>query len=243
MQKSVRVMSWKLNNKSMILGFSTGCLYKTHERVSKETFDVFRKIGCNAIEVTCKDKEAIKKLIKEISPSDLLGFSYVSLHAPNVCDIETLNLLQEAQKIFNFETIVLHPEEVENWDIFRKFNLPFTIENMDWRKEIGKSVESMEDIFSKLDVHMVLDINHCFTVDRSMQLAQNMFEKFHARISELHLSGFENFHEPLFRTKQMEIINAIPGKNIPIIIESGCETVEDVKAEFAFIKSFLEKKK
>ena len=166
----------------MLLGFSTGCLYKTHERVSRETFDVFREIGCNAIEVTCKDNASIEKLIKEISLSDLSGFSYISLHAPNVCDVDALNLLQEAQEIFNFETIVFHPEEVEDWDMLHKFNLPLAIENMDWRKEIGKSVESMEDIFSKLNARMVLDINHCFTIDHSMLLAQNMFEKFDAKI-------------------------------------------------------------
>lgn len=225
----------------MILGFSTGCLYRTHERVSKETFSFFRSLGCNAIEITCRDEKDIEKLIAEIVPADLTGFDHVSLHAPTIFDPDIVELLQKANEIFHFKNIVVHPSEVESWNVLQRFELPYAAENMDWRKEIGKYAESMEDIFSKVDVSMILDLNHCFTNDPSMRLAKDMFEKFGKRISEIHLSGFEKLHEPLFRTKQIEIIEAIPDKSLPIIIESGCESEEEAKEEFEYVKAFLER--
>jgi hypothetical protein len=226
----------------MLLGFSTGCLYKTHERIAKETFAFFRSLGCNAIELKCQDDEHILKLINEISRVDLLGFQYISLHAPITFTVETLELIAKAHEKFHFECIVIHPDEVENWEIFSRFDLPFAIENMDWTKTIGKYVDSMQAIFQKLDTKMVFDINHCLTNDPSLFLAKEMAEQFEDRITEVHLSGFESSHELLHITEQLEILQAIPNKNLPIIIEGVCESEEEAKKEFAYIKKYLLKK-
>lgn len=225
----------------MILGFSSGCLYKTHDRLAKSTFDEFKNIGCNAIELVCVDDDELERLISDVKLEDLEGFEYISLHSPAIHNALTLELLKQAHEIFNFKRIVIHPDEVENWMMFERFDLPFGIENMDWQKQLGKYTESMQDIFSKFDAPMVLDLNHCFTNDPSMKLAYEMNDAFNERIKEIHLSGFTRIHEPLFQTKQIEIMDAISDKRLPIIIESGCESVEDVKREFEYVKSFLEK--
>lgn len=227
----------------MILGFSTGCLYKTHERVSAETFELFKLLGCNAIQVKCNSDEDIIKLLNNARPADLRGFDHVLLHAPAIYEMKTLELLQKAYDIFHFKTIVIHPDEIENWEMLKRFSLPFAIENMDWRREIGKYAESMQDMFDKHDMRMALDLNHCFTNDPSMWLAHEMAEKFNDRINVVHISGFEKLHEPLFKTQQKEILSAIPDKNIPVIIESRCETVEEARKEFEYVKSFLQKRK
>jgi hypothetical protein len=231
----------------MKLGFSTGCLYRTHDSLALETFDVFRKIGANAIELMWHEKEDELKLLK-IEKKDLEGFSYVSLHAPaldNLSEAEIVRILEiilEAHKKIIFDAIVLHPYETMNWDIFKQYELPFLIENMDWRKDFGKYADSLKDIFEKFDVSMVLDLNHCFTNDPSMHLASDMHDSFGGRIKEIHLSGFETFHEPLFKTKQEEILKAIPNKNLPIIIESVFDSADEAKQEFEYVKNFLERK-
>lgn len=224
----------------MLLGFSTEILNKTHGRVSIEIFELFKSFGCNAIEIAINNDEALEKLIKEIVPKDLGGFSHVSMHAPPIYDISTVDLIKKAHDIFHFKTIVVHPDEIENWEMLKRFPLPFAIENMDWRKEIGKYAESMQDIFGKHDMPMVLDLNHCFTNDPSMRLAEEMREKLAERIREIHVSGFEQEHEPLFKTGQKEILSAVYDKSLPIIIESVCETVEDARKEFEYVRSLLE---
>ncbi len=224
----------------MLLGFSTVSLYKTHPTISRETFEIFRALGCNVIQLMCLTEEDILKLITEITVDDLVGFEYIVLHAPpNNITANTLELLQRAQDIFHFQAVVIHPGEIENWEIFSRFNLPISIENMDWKQERGKYVDSMQAIFEKIDAKMVLDVNHCYTNDPSMLLAKEMSSEFGARISQIHLSGFETGHEMLFKTKQTEIMDAIENKNLPIILESFCETVEDVKAEFEYVKDYL----
>ncbi len=230
----------------MKIGFSTGCLYKTHDPLAPETFAVFRKMGCNAIEIAWNvgGFDELEKIAK-IKPEDLAGFEYVSIHAPsfdNFNETEIVAMLQKLTEVndrLKFKAVVLHPYETMNFDIFRQFDLPFMIENMDWRKDFGKYVDSLENIFSKFDAPMVLDLNHCYTNDPSMRLARDIAETFGGRIEEIHLSGFETFHEPLFKTKQTEILQSIPDKRLPIIIESGCENIKEAKKEFEYVKNFL----
>lgn len=223
----------------MLLGFSTGVLHKTHSSISREIFEIFRALGCNAIELTCRSEDDILKLLREIKPADLGGFVHVSIHAPDVVTINTLELLQRAQEIFHFNLIVIHPDEIENWEIFSRFDLPLAIENMDWKSERGKYVDSLQVIFENFDTNMVLDVNHCFSNDPSMTLAGEMIKEFGSRISQIHVSGFETHHEPLFKTQQVEILNSIENRNLPIIIESECETIEDAKSEFEYVKKHL----
>ena len=228
----------------MKIGFSTQCL-KNCDRFAPETFDIFRKMGCNAIEIFWRNGMEEFKKLAAIKADDLAGFEYISIHAPSFYKfgeteiIEILKGLSEIHQRIKFKAVVIHPYETMNFDILRQFDLPFKLENMDWQKDFGKYADSLEDIFSKFDAGMVLDLNHCFTNDPSMRLAQDMAETFGGRIEEIHLSGFEKLHEPLFKTKQTEILQAIPDKRLPIIIESGCENIEEAKKEFEYVKNFL----
>lgn len=230
----------------MILGFSSGCLYKTHKRIAGDTFDALKSTGANALEIICEGVESISEL-SDIDPRRLEGFEYVSLHAPNLGGFTNEELekyleeIEEAQQKFNFNCVVLHPDGIENWEIFSRFNIPWAIENMDQRKDFGGSVEDLREVFEQIDAKMVIDLNHCYVNDNSMGLASDFTEAFGDRITEIHLSGFEWLHEPLFRTRQSEILEAIHDKSLPIIIESGCETVGDAKKEFEYIKSYLGK--
>jgi len=228
----------------MILGFSSGCLFKTHDGMAGETFDVFKKIGCNAIEIMCHDVADIPKLA-EISLEDLRGFEHISLHAPIFKDISAEELekmlrhIETAHKIIGFAYVVVHPDKITDWKIFSDFSIPFAIENMDNRKETCRNVADLKKVFEQVDMKMVLDVNHCFSNDPTMKLAGEFVEAFRERIVGIHLSGFETFHDPLYKTQQREIMDAVFDKNLPIIIESGCQSVDDVEKEYEYIKNNL----
>lgn len=176
-------------------------------------------------------------------------FSYYSLHAPAVDfiyrdDEVTHSLLSRIEKLhekYNFDLIVFHPDIVEDFTIFQKYNIPLAFENMDHRKSVAVDIEGMKEIFALVDAKMVLDLNHCYTIDPSMNLAREFYDNFKDKIAEIHLSGFETFHEPLYKTKQLEIIEAIPDLNLSIIIEAGQNSVEDIKNEFGYIINNLNK--
>ena len=235
-------------HKDMLLGFSTGCLHKTHDRLSPATFDLFRRIGANAIELMVHDFEAAHRLLALV-PEDFLFFEYISIHAPffDPFNAEEINKFREVLEIFEkfgkkvrINAVVLNPECIRDAEFFLTYDLPFKLENMDWENDVGKYTESMQALFEKFDVPMVLDLNHCFTNDPTMHLAKEMSETFGGRIEEIHLSGFETSHELLYKTQQREILDAIPDKRLPIIIESECENMNDARKEFEYIKSFLE---
>jgi hypothetical protein len=231
----------------MILGFSTGDLYKTHDRLSRETIDAFRKIGANAIELTVVDMDEAPKLL-HLRQKDFAGFQWVSIHAPGFdrFDInsmikfrQTLDIFEKFCGLVKVNSIVFHPDLIGEWAIFENYTFPVLIENMDWKKEIGKYVESMQEIFEKADAPMVLDLNHCYTNDPTMHLAHEMIDAFRDRIMEIHLSGFEKEHDPLFQTKQTQILEAVFDHNLPIIIESEFETLEDAQKEFDYIRKYF----
>ncbi|EKE15705.1 MAG: hypothetical protein ACD_11C00110G0013 [uncultured bacterium] len=231
-----------------MLGFSTGCLYKTLNGLEKETISIFGGMGCDAIEIMWHNADDDLTKVLEMDDEFWKQFKSISLHIPSLdaySDVKIASLLETVVQVHNkihFDMIVLHPYEAMNWDIFRQFDLPFAIENMDWRKDFGKYTDSLKDIFSKFDVSMVLDLNHCYSNDPSMKLAEELLDVFGDRIKKIHLSGFGTYHDPLYRTKQEEILKAIPDKNLPIIIESVCDTVEEIKEEFEYVKSYLEKR-
>ena len=232
----------------MLLGFTTG---KITTISLFEKVNLFRKLGCNAIELSILDINRFENF-KEILPAlDLLSFSFRSVHAP--CfrldgdkktkifykdDEQTRNILDKVSWLTEnakADLVVFHPDLVEDWSVFKEFNFPLAVENMDWTKNKYKSVEDIKKLFETVDASMVLDINHCFTNDQTNKLAKEMLFAFNERIKEIHLSGFNRYHEPLYQTKQETIINLITRRDVPVILEGFCQTVDEYEKEFQYI--------
>jgi sugar phosphate isomerase/epimerase len=230
------------------IGFATGVLHKTIFPVSKKIIEINKNLGCDAIEISCNISERISFLDK-INISDLKCFKYVSLHAPvrniKYCnDKKTKEILQkidQAYKRLKINYVVIHPDLVEDWGVFKNYSFKIAIENMDWRKDSYKNIKDIRKVVKKINCKMVLDINHCYTNDKTLKLAKDFWKNFKDIICGIHLSGFTEFHDPLFKTKQVEILKAVPKKNIPIIIESMCKNKNEMKKELEYIKIFLSK--
>lgn len=228
----------------MIIGFSSGCLYKTHDPLDPVTIDIFKKHKCNAIEIMIHRVSDIDKF-KKLKTSDIEGFGYTSIHAPIYKGegikeyVGVIQAIAEMHTKVIFNTVVLHPDMFDDFSFLERFDLPFAVENMDNRKMTCKDVESLQQFFNKFDMPMVLDVNHAFTNDPTMKLAEDLVGSFRPRIEEIHLSGFNSFHDPLYKTKQKLIIDAIPDINLPIIIESGLDSVEEVDIELNYIMQSL----
>ena len=196
-------------------------------------------MGCNAIALHCPIDEFY--LMDELEQGDLKDFDFVVFHSS--CGTENLNILSTIQGFHNklqFDAIVIHPKEDSNWNDLKSYNMPFSIENMDERKKIGRTLESMKEIMSKSDYKMTLDINHCYVNDPTLKLAEDLWNEFKDRISHFHLSGYKERHDPLIVTKQTGFIDFMKDKNKPIIIESVCKDLDQAKKEFNYIVSHLE---
>lgn len=219
------------------LGFSTGTTYKY--LTVGEALRTFLQQDIDVAELCYVRHD---RLQREELPVDMLkGFRYLSLHAPN--DItygdskESEEVVQNIQKLHSvrpFDLVLFHPYEGMDLDFFKQLPFPVAFENMDHTMPFGRTVDDLKKVFDNTIFYMVLDMNHMYTNDHTMQLGKDLYNNFKDRIAQIHLSGFEKIHEPLFKTKQKQIIDAIPDKLLPLIVESTMKP-QEIKKERKYI--------
>jgi hypothetical protein len=208
----------------MIVGFSTGSL----------AFGDFNKAlsmlngkNVNAIELSSLRESEFMALIDEMDKLDLNHFNYISFHAPSKLEDLTENELVEklAKVVEKKWTIVIHPDVIQNFEIWKKLGKHLCIENMDKRKRIGRTAEDLERIFLNLpEASFCLDIAHARQVDPTMIEALLMINKFKSKLKQIHISevNSQSRHEPLNWESILaykKIVDHIPS-NIPFILES-----------------------
>lgn len=225
------------------IGFSTGCLFKTHK--IKDTLKIFRELKVRVVELSfLKLGSDQQKWLTEISKEDLKGFDYVSLHAPNYNyghNDGTFSIFKKIETINNFrplDLVVFHPDNVIDFSVFKEANFKIAFENMDKRKKSHKISDEFKPIFKNNDYGLVLDVNHIYSNDKTMDIIDDFYKKFGNRINEIHLSGYSNNHIPLCESKQLEIIKSIRDFNTPIIVESVIAEGK-LKEELSYIKNAI----
>lgn len=232
----------------MEIGFTTG----RFDKISLEKkIDFFGKLGCTAIEVGWFNFEGFEKFDKLFSEVNLNQFSYRSMHAPvriagellvyqnDQTTREILEGIEKFIKKYQIQTVVLHPDRVKDWSVFEGCSIPFAIENMDNRKEVGRTVKDLDEYFKLFNAGFVIDVNHVCCNDNTLKLFTDFFVNFQNRLKHFHLSGYSEYHELLSETKQTAIIDLVKDKNLPIIIESTCESLADYENEYKYITDYL----
>lgn len=245
----------------LTVGFTTGFLYDSslslehqNQNISKGVIEKCLKFGANAIELNCIGGFYDSSLcdLSHIDPIDLKKFKHVSIHAPcrnalfanDKKTQEVLKILKREARRLNADLIVFHPDTINDWKIFKNFEVPVAIENMDNRKKSFKAVEDLKKVFEFMPwCKFVLDLNHCMTNDPSMKLAYDFINAFADKIEEIHISGYSGYHYPLHKTGQLKILDAVYDSSIPMIIESCCDSLEDAQMEIWYIKEYFDKRR
>lgn len=236
-----------------MIGFSTGACHLFPRKLSiREIITLTHDMGCNAIEINWHSAHKEKPTV--IDTKHLRGhfFDNVSLHLP--VDIDYLDntttqmVLAHTSTLlssYHFKSVVVHPNNVKDWRMFKVdskyFNTPVSIENMDNRKDSFKDLDSFVGLLEKhRHINLVFDVNHWIVNGNSIESVelalQKIWEK-KIRLSGIHISGF-NYHDPLCRSvgckKIVKSISKV-SDNVPIIIESVCKNVDELKKEFNFV--------
>lgn len=235
--------------KNIIIWLSTWDFYRiTDARNNDEQISNYFAIPeARALELMFHDKENLEhQLTREIIEN---SFSHCSIHVPKYAyknDEESHRILKFIEKICStlpIKNIVVHPDDVVDRSLFEQYkHLPLSIENMDDRKKSCKWVEDIKKILNENPyLWFVLDLQHCFVNDPTMQLARDFHKAFWDRIVQYHISWYhpEYLHYPLFKTQQTEIVKAMERTDIPIIIESTFDDKDDLQKEIAYIKSLI----
>ena len=227
------------------IGLSTGMYYKFFSSLAPGVIKRCRGISTGALEICCVGGVSDRGVhLDALDVASVSGFEFLSLHAPssqisyddNQASYDILDTLQRAWDRLPLNHIVFHPDTIKDWKIFDRYSFNPVIENMDNRKSYGTQVRHLLEIFDTIDCGFVLDLNHCYSHDRTMRLADDLLDKFSSRLYEVHVSGYTDYHNMLYQTKQEEIYRYLPQLDVPIIIESVCTATYQPMDEFAFVR-------
>jgi hypothetical protein len=124
------------------------------------------------------------------------NFKYIAFHAPSrfsaheEVNIVALlwNLLRDLPDNVTIH-IVVHPDTLHDYDLWRSFGDKLCVENMDDRKPIGRTADELSAVFEKLPkARLCFDIGHAHEIDRSMSVGYEILRRFRNRISHVHAS-------------------------------------------------------
>jgi hypothetical protein len=216
------------------IGFSTGALALSDFHLALEEL---QGQPVDSIELSALRYRELGPLLRSLSELTLSSYKYISIHAPSSFDadqeMEIVNLLRRF--VPASWPIVLHPDTVHDFSVWRTFGKQLAIENMDRRKPIGRTVEELKTIFEKVpDASLCFDIGHARQCDTTMTEASRILRSYADRLCQIHVSEVNtaSHHDPLsFASVQAfaEVADLIPSW-VPVILEARV-TQSQIKIE------------
>jgi sugar phosphate isomerase/epimerase len=155
-----------------------------------------------AAELSALSREELPPLIEFLEECDELPFQYLSVHGPSKgLDPDERSLVAELKRLVSAaDSIVMHPDSIDDPELFSELGADLVIENMDRRKSFGGTASELEELFAKLPhAGFCFDIAHAWSVDRSMKVANELLDTFGSRLRQVHVSSLseEDHHVPL----------------------------------------------
>lgn len=206
------------------IGFSTGALALADFRTALE---MLRHKPCDAIELSALRLGELRPLVEALDTLDLAQFAFISFHAPSKIDPqserETVALLVKVAQ--NGWTIVVHPDAITDFGLWRQLGASLALENMDKRKPVGRYANELAELFERLpEAAFCFDIGHARQVDPSMAEAGSVLRRFRDRLRLVHISevNSQSKHDPLSLSAVLafrRVSHLIP-HNVSVIIES-----------------------
>ena len=208
----------------MIVGFSTGAL----------AFSDFRRgvalnqmAASNAVELSALRESEVPELLAALGDLPLSEFQYISFHAPS-----SLQRCTERELITHLHPIlergwpiIVHPDLISDFDLWANLGHRILIENMDQRKPVGRNLQELRTLFSRLpEAKLCFDICHARQIDPTMSIAVGILTEFGDRLAELHISevdsGSRHVSVSRMAQKSFQRVSCLIPEETPVIIES-----------------------
>jgi hypothetical protein len=229
-----------------LIGFSTGALAYSN---FQEGLRMLKDERIRAAELSALRISEWKALFLALNQLDLNQFDYVSVHLPSSMTAQEERAVAtdilESRPRWTWP-LILHPDAISDWSLWRELGQLVCVENMDVRKEIGRTDRELDLIFGKLpESRLCFDIGHAWQVDPSMGAAYWILKRFQDKLVQVHVSEVNSHskHDTLSYTtieSYRQVANLIP-PNIPLILETpvsqAAMLTEVHKARFALAHS------
>lgn len=225
-----------------IIGYSTGALtLGDFHKALQWIYDA----NIKAVELSALRTHELEPLVNSVGQIKISKFDFISVHAPSNCkeseEKKIVGLLKNFVK--RGWPIILHPDSVYSWPLWREFGSLLLIENMDNRKPIARDADELETIFAKVPkARLCFDIGHSYQIDKSMKNALDMVNRFKSRLGQIHISEVSPTSQHLRISSRamhdfQKIASNIPG-HVPVIIETPVKKNE-MKEELEIAKKSL----
>jgi hypothetical protein len=234
----------------MKIGFSTGSIALDDVR---RGLKVATHKRTNAIELSALREEELDPLLDSLDrlQKDLATFVYISFHAPTKRERQSeVEFITKLQKVADRGwAIIVHPDVISDFSLWRKLGRAVCIENMDKRKGIGRTAAQLKQIFDQLpEATFCFDIGHARQIDPTMQEAEAFLHCFRDRLRQIHMSyvNSQSRHERL----NFESITAYQrvarwlDDSIPVILETPVqqnEVDEEISSAHKVFAAFIAK--
>lgn len=203
------------------LGISTGVFEDARARWPV-LIERARKISTYAVELSALSANELPGLVAYLRGSPALVFRYTSVHAPaKHIREDTVDTLSELP--LWVRSIVAHPDVISDFDAYRRLGTRLVLENMDDRKQSGRTPAEMTAVFEELpEAGFCLDVAHVWSIDPSMELAHDLLDRFRARLRHVHLSSLSDGHHVPLRAEDERLFGAVLGRcrDVPWIMEA-----------------------
>lgn len=155
-----------------------------------------------AVELSALSEKQLEPLHEFLASEPSLPFRYLSVHGPSKDrQMDEDRLVAELQELAEWaDGIVMHPDTIEEPGRFRILGRELLLENMDARKEWGRTRDELAAAFAELpEAGFCFDIAHAWSIAPDMSVAGDLLDGFGDRLRHVHLSSLssELHHVPL----------------------------------------------
>lgn len=206
-----------------LVGYSTGAIALGD---FSRALAVLSTHAFKAVELSALRLGEVEPLLRALPDLDLSRYAYISFHAPSSFkEEEEQHLVSLLSKLPVEWPIILHPDAIYKPSRWAPIASRLAIENMDRRKNTGRSALELRKFFELLPgSRMCFDLGHARQVDPSMIGAYKFLKEFSTRIIQLHLSEVDtlNRHDVISRSAALafsQVRQFIPN-NAVLILES-----------------------
>ena len=205
------------------VGFSTGAISLGN---FEQAIRLLQDLPGDAIELSALRVNEIRPLVEALPHLNLCRYEHISVHLPsNFSAEEEVAIGELLWNLPHTWLLILHPDVIHDFSIWRRFAGRIAIENMDRRKSRGRTAEELDCCFTQLpEAKLCFDIGHARQFDPSMAEAYLILSRFSSRLAQVHVSEVDSQSRHALITYAAElafreVAHMIP-ESTPLILES-----------------------
>jgi len=185
-----------------------------------------RSVSPFAAELSALHEGELDELGQFLLSRPRLPFRYLSIHGPSKGRaLSEAVLVDRLRQLAPFaDGIVMHPDTIDEPELYRPLGRLLILENMDARKERGRTASELSAWFDALpEAGFCFDIAHAWSIDDTMEIAGELLDAFGSRLRHLHVSSLSTgLHHETLSEEHEELFTPLLQRcvDVPWILEA-----------------------